>query len=114
MIKIQFPKSETNTYWDGKEHDIEPKNFAQINQSEYYYLDGLDKNFNQVMYTLLRKNETGFNKVPLDNYSEFRSLLADASTDLNPIEIEAIGEKVGLDPIMTVEELKEAVKSRSL
>ena len=54
MAKIQFPTSDTNPYWDGKEHNVIPMNLARINESDYYYMDGYDIGFGLNMMTLLR------------------------------------------------------------
>lgn len=104
MVKIQFPKSETNPYWDGEEHDLEPKNLACINDSDYYYLDGFDESFKCNMMTLLRKNGEEFKKVPLDDYDEFTHMLYASNLRLVPTML--VGTKIGLDPEMSTKDLE--------
>ena len=111
MAKIQFPKSDTNSYWDGKEHDIIPLNLVRINGSDYYYMDGYDISFGCSMMTLLRGTDSGFRKVPLDHYDEFGALVSSSNLESFPTKL--VGENVGLDPHMTVEELRTLIKAKS-
>lgn len=104
MIKVQFPKSEVNYYWDGKEHDITPINLANINDSEYYYMDGYDNTYKFEMMTLLKREQYGFNKVPLDNYEYFGKTLGELR--LNAVDVSLLNDKVGLSNEMTVDELR--------
>ena len=111
MAKIQFPTSETNPYWDGKEHNIIPLNLARINETDYYYMDGYDLDFGFNMMTLLRRTNSGFIKVPLDNYDEFGALVSSSNLEFLPTNL--VGNNVGLDPLMTVEKLRSLIKSNS-
>ena len=111
MAKIQFPTSDTNPYWDGKEHNVIPMNLARINESDYYYMDGYDIGFGLNMMTLLRGTGSGFKKVPLDNYDEFGILVSSLNLEFLPPNL--VGENIGLDPLMTVEELRTLINSKS-
>lgn len=110
MARIQFPKSETNFYWDGKEHDITPHRLAQLNDSVYYYMEGYDNNFRIEMMTLLKKADIGFNKVPVDDYYEFKTLVSQSS--LGFVSTTLLGDKVGLEPMMTVDQLREQLQTK--
>lgn len=107
MIKVQFPKSQTNSYWDGKKHDIIPQNLVCLNDSEYYYMDGFDNSFGVSMMTLLRKSGNKFNKVPLDNYDVFRSMMSEVKYGF--VSTELLGKEIGLEHQLSVEELKKSL-----
>jgi len=62
MAKLQFPKSETNQYWDGREHDIQPLNLICLNETDYYYMTGYDNTFGFQMQTLLKRENAIFSK----------------------------------------------------
>ena len=110
MLEIQFPLSSTNNYWDGKEHVIVPYTLVCINDSDYYYMDGFDKSFGFTMYTLLGKNGDKFSKIPLDDYQEFQKVVTSSHLTLFPTNI--LGDKIDLQPEMTVEELKTKIGSK--
>ena len=105
MVKVQFPESEDNFYWDGKVHMIEPHNLACIENSNYYYMDGYDYSFGFEMMTLLREENQKFTKVPLNDYEDFNQLVIAANLEF--ISPTVLGDKIELDPIMTVNELRQ-------
>ena len=108
MVKVQFPKSESNPYWDGQIHEINPMNLARMGETDYYYMDGFDFSFQFQMMTLLRKNGDKFDKVPLDDYDAFGELVRHADLRLVPTML--LGDNVGLLPQMTVEELEQELE----
>ncbi len=105
MVKVQFPESEDNQYWDGKIHMIEPHNLACIENSNYYYMDGFDCSYGFEMFTLLREENQKFKKVPLDSYEDFNQLVIAANLEF--ISPAYLGDTIELDPKITVNELRE-------
>ena len=104
QIRMLFPLSTNNDYWDGKLHVINPKTLATINDTNYYYMDGYDNSYNTEMMTLLMKKDDKFFKIPLDNYDEFKELLSKVKLDY--VSINQLTDNIGLLNMMSVDDLK--------
>lgn len=82
-IEMDYPTNETYSYinnelWDGKTHDISPKNLQRfdLNGRVYYYMEYHDNSCDKDCITLLTRTEKGeIRKVPLDNYDKLSELL---------------------------------------
>lgn len=93
-IKMQYPKGDKD-YFDGLEHTIIPTLLCETKYKNLYLLFYKDLSLKKdAMYTILRKDLSGkFYKVPLRDYEnlDINSALA------NPISIEELPDRIGLD-----------------
>lgn len=112
LVKIQYPKSEVNPYWDGKVHCIRPNNLLQIDCSDYFCLQGYDFNVQNGMMTILKTVENHYQNVPVNNNEELNDFLAKVSFKL--ISTDNLDEYIGLAPQQTVEQIRSETKSRTL